>query len=339
MAQQFRAYRVEETDQGKYERHLRTLSVDDLPEGEVLVRVHWSSLNYKDALSATGNKGVSRTFPHTPGIDAAGVVEHSSDSYWQPGDEVIVTSYDLGMNTAGGLAQYIRVPAAWVVRKPALLGLRESMILGTAGFTAALCVQALIDRRVFPEQGDVLVTGSTGGVGCLAIAILARLGYRPIAVTGKAQAESWLRELGAAGVVGRDEVRDDSGRPLLKARWAGAVDTCGGDMLEGVLKTLAPDGAVACCGLVASTELHTSVLPFILRGVSLIGVSSQNTAMERRQAIWDRLAADWQPKDLNAVAHDITLDGVDEMIERLLAGGARGRYVVDLGPTAGGERS
>jgi putative YhdH/YhfP family quinone oxidoreductase len=330
MAKQFRAYRVEESGDGKFERHLRTLSVDDLPAGEVLVRVHWSSLNYKDALSATGNKGVTRNFPHTPGIDAAGVVEQSSDDTWKPGDEVIVTSYDLGMNTPGGLGEYIRVPSAWLVRKPALLGLRDSMILGTAGFTAALCVQALMDRRVFPEQGDVLVTGASGGVGCLAVALLARLGYRAVAVTGKAEAESWLRELGAAEVIGRDEVRDDSGRPLLKTRWAGAVDTCGGDMLEGVLKTLHYGGAVACCGLVASPELHTTVMPFILRGVSLLGVDSQNTPMEQRQGVWDRLADDWRPQRLESVGHEITLEGVDEAIAQLLAGGVRGRYVVNM---------
>ncbi len=330
MAEQFRAYRVDKTDDGQFRRGVRELGMGDLPAGEVLVRVHWSGLNYKDALSATGNKGVTRVFPHTPGIDAAGVVESSSGGYWQPGDEVIVTSYDLGMDTDGGLAEYIRVPSAWVVRRPAALGLRESMILGTAGFTAALCTQVLLDRKVTPDQGDVLVTGATGGVGSIAVAILARLGYRVMAMSGKADAGDWLRALGATSVIGRDDLADDSNRPLLKGRWAGVVDTVGGEPLAAILKAVSQGGTVACCGLVASPQLHTTMMPFILRGVGLIGVSSQNTPMGVRQATWDMLPADWRPPDLDAVAEEVTLGGVDDVIERLLAGGMRGRAVVDL---------
>lgn len=330
VAESFRALRVYETDDGRFERRVEERSVDDLPVGDVLVRLHYSSLNYKDALSATGNKGVTREYPHTPGIDAAGVVEHSDDSAWKPGDEVIVTSHDLGMNTDGGFAGYIRVPAAWVVRRPEGLDLREAMALGTAGFTAALCVRELIDKGVRPDGGEVLVSGATGGVGSLAVAILAHLGYRVAAGTGKAAAADWLRGLGAAAVIDRAELVDTSSRPLLKGRWAGAVDTVGGDTLATTLKSTDYRGAVACCGLVASPTLNTTVLPFILRHVSLLGVDSQNTPLEIRRAIWEKLAGEWKPPALADLAEDVVLDDLDPAIDRILKGGMRGRAVVRL---------
>lgn len=331
MAGDFRAYRVEESADGTYHRSVTRLGMDELPAGEVLVRVHYSSLNYKDALSATGNKGVTRRYPHTPGIDAAGVVESSSSGDWRVGDEVLVTSYDLGMDTDGGLAEYIRVPAAWVVRCPAGLSLREAMIYGTAGFTAGLCLDALLSRGVTPEQGEVLVTGATGGVGSLAVAMLARLGFTVFAGTGKPDAVTWLESLGAAGTIGREDLVDASGRPMLKGRWAGVVDTVGGDILATALASMAYGGTATCCGLVASPKLNTTVLPFILRGVALIGADSGNTPMPRRQAIWSRLAGEWRPADLEAIATEVDLDGVDAVIERLLAGGVRGRTIVRIG--------
>lgn len=332
MPETFRAYRVEETGDGGYRRSVRDISIDDLPANDVLVRVHWSSLNYKDALSATGNKGVTRKFPHTPGIDAAGVVSESDSPDWRPGDRVIVTSYDLGMNTDGGLGQYIRVPGDWIVPCPESLTLRDAMALGTAGLTAALCVDALRARAVKADAGEVLVTGASGGVGSLAVGILARLGYRVVAVSGKPDVVDWLRSLGAADVVGRDVLQDDSGRPLLKAHWAGVVDTVGGDILAAALKSVAPGGTVACCGLVASPVLNTTVLPFILRGVALIGIDSQNAPMTDRRVMWERLASDWRPVALESLTSEITLDGVDEVVEALLAGGARGRTVVAVTP-------
>lgn len=328
-SKRFRAYRVERTDGGQYKRGIQTLTTDDLPGGEVLVRVHYSSLNYKDALSATGAKGVTHSYPHTPGIDCAGTVEESASPHWQGGDEVIVTSYDLGMNTDGGFAGYIRVPAEWVLRRPKGLTLRQAMICGTAGFTAALCIQVLEERGVQPERGEVLVTGATGGVGSIAVGLLGARGYRVVAATGKQDAGDWLRELGAQEVIPRETLIDDGARPLLKARWAAAVDTVGGDILATVLKAIDYRGAVSCCGLVASTELHTTVFPFILRAVSLLGVDSQNTPRELRESIWARLAGDWRADRFDAIASEITLDQVDEHIERLLKGQMRGRILLN----------
>ncbi|HKJ94816.1 MAG TPA: YhdH/YhfP family quinone oxidoreductase [Gammaproteobacteria bacterium] len=330
MGETFRAYRVEDAGDKTFRGSVQERRIDDLPPGEVLVRVHWSGVNYKDALSATGNKAVTKEYPHTPGIDAAGVVEHSDVSEWRPGDEVIVTSYDLGMNTDGGLAEYIRVPAAWVVRRPDGLSLRESMILGTAGFTAALCVQALMDYGVHADHGDVLVSGATGGVGSLAVAILSKCGYRVVAGTGKTDAAQWLKDLGAAEIVTREELTDDSGRPLLKGRWAGSVDTVGGDILATTLKSVAYRGGVACCGLVASPTLNTTVMPFILRNVGLLGVDSQNTPASIRREIWELLGTRWKPGGLEEMASEIGLDGVDGAVASLLEGGVRGRTLVRL---------
>lgn len=327
----FRALRIEPEGE-HYARHVRERRLEDLPAGEVLVRVHWSALNYKDALSATGNKAVTRDYPHTPGIDAAGVVAASDSPDWRPGDAVVVTSYDLGMNTDGGFGEYIRVPADWVVPLPEGMDAREAMIFGTAGFTAALCIRELRLREVLPESGDVLVTGATGGVGSLAVALLSRLGYRVHAATGKADAEGWLRGLGAAAIVDRGELADDSGRPLLKPRWAGVVDTVGGDILATALKCTGYRGAVSCCGLVASPELHTTVFPFILRHVALMGVDSQHTPAQVRHSVWSDLAGGWKPGGLDTLATETDLDGLDGEIDRILAGGVRGRVIVRMAP-------
>ena len=328
-SEQFRAYRIERTDQGRYVSSIRTLSTADLPDGDVLVRVHYSSLNYKDALSATGAKGITESYPHTPGIDCAGTVAQSGSPDWQVGDAVIVTGYDLGMNTDGGFAGYVRVPAAWVIRCPAGLTLRQAMICGTAGFTAALCIHALEAHDVHPENGEVLVTGASGGVGSLAVSMLSAGGYRVVAATGKQDATAWLRGLGAEEVIPREQLLDHSARPLLKSRWAAAVDTVGGDFLAATLKAVRHRGSVACCGMVASTELNTSVLPFILRSVSLLGVSSQNTPRDQRERTWERLARDWRPNRYDAIAREIHLDQIDEYVDKLLKGQVRGRILVN----------
>lgn len=332
-AKMFRCLQVDEVEGQGYRRRLVEKSVDDLPAGDVLIRVAYSSLNYKDALSATGNKGVTRTYPHTPGIDAAGVVEASDSDRVRAGDEVLVTGFDLGMNTAGGFAEYIRVPADWVVPLPQGLTLRESMIYGTAGFTAGLCVLRLEENGVKPGDGEVLVTGATGGVGSLAVALLAKLGHEVAAATGKADAHEFLRELGASRVVDRSdkEVNDESGRPLLKGHWAGAVDTVGGNPLATALKSIRYGGAVAACGLVASPKLETTVMPFILRGVSLLGVDSVQCGMERRGAVWEKLAGAWKPSMLETIAQEHTLEDLDGLIDRILKGGIRGRMVVRIG--------
>jgi acrylyl-CoA reductase (NADPH) len=326
----FRAMVVHEITKGQFVRWIEDRSLADLPQGDVLIRVHYTSLNYKDALSASGHRGVTRTYPHTPGIDAAGVVEESADDRFEPGDRVLVTGYDLGMNTAGGFGQYVRVPAEWVVEVPRELSLRESMIYGTAGVTAGLSVLKLQAHGVTPEQGEILVTGATGGVGSLAVGILASDGYPVVAATGKLEAAQFLLDLGAQEVVHRDEVRDASGRPLLSGRWAGAVDTVGGEYLATALKSTRIDGVVTCCGLVASPELPTTVYPFILRGVSLLGIDSENCPMATRLRLWRKLAGEWKLANLNDLANECSLDGLEVEIERILQGKQRGRVVVDL---------
>jgi acrylyl-CoA reductase (NADPH) len=328
----FQAMVVREGANGEFTRQVEGRTVEDLPAGDVLIRVHYSSLNYKDALSATGHKGVTRRYPHTPGIDAAGVVEESAGEAFRPGDRVLVTGYDLGMNTPGGFGQYIRVPAAWMVLLPEHLTLRESMIYGTAGFTAALSVHRLERQGVSPDQGEVLVTGATGGVGSLAVGILARDSYQVVAATGKPQAESYLLDLGAKRVISRDEARDTAGKALLSGRWAGAIDTVGGEYLATALKSTRYGGAVTCCGNVASAELSTTVYPFILRGVSLLGVDSVNCPTDLRWDLWQKLASDWKLPFLNRLASDHTLKDLDVEIDRILQGKQTGRVVIDLEP-------
>lgn len=327
----FKAILVEETPEGKFTRKITEKSVDDLPEGDVLVKVHFSSLNYKDALSAIGNRGVTRNYPHTPGIDASGVVEESLSDDFRPGDEVIVTSYDLGMNTSGGFGQYIRVPADWVVPLPPNLSLKESMAYGTAGLTASLCIFRLQECGITPDRGEILVTGATGGVGSFAVAILAKAGYQVTAVTGKMDAKQFLLDLGAKGVISRDEATDTSGKPLLKRRWAGVVDTVGGEMLATAIKSTKPYGVVTCCGNVGSPELPINVYPFILRGVSLIGIDSQNCPMSVRRLTWQRIAKEWKLDDLDRQTTVCSLEELDGEIDRILAGKQKGRVIVDLG--------
>jgi putative YhdH/YhfP family quinone oxidoreductase len=328
MATTFLAMVVEEQADGSYSRTIRERTVDDLPPGEVLIRVLWSSLNYKDALSASGNKGVTRKYPHTPGIDAAGLVEESQSGRFRPGDEVLVTSYDLGMNTSGGFGQYVRVPAEWIVPLPAGLDLKESMILGTAGLTAAMSVSAL-SAGISPDQGEILVTGASGGVGSMAVSILARLGYEVCAASGKDTA--YLLDLGAKTVVSRADVNDESGRPLLKTRWAGVIDTVGGNILATAIKSTAHRGIVTCCGNVASPDLQLTVFPFILRGVTLVGIDSQDFPMAERKEIWQNLAHAWKPAKLGGMGRVVSLSDLEVEIGLILQGRQQGRVVVNLG--------
>ncbi|MES2518787.1 MAG: YhdH/YhfP family quinone oxidoreductase [Bacteroidota bacterium] len=328
--QSFKALQISENTEKQYITNIIERQVSDLPAGEVLVKVQYSTLNYKDALSSVGNKGVTRNYPHTPGIDAAGVVAESDSLDFKVGDEVIVTSYDLGMNTSGGFAEYIRIPARWVVSMPTGLSMREAMIYGTAGFTAAMCINALISNGLSPEKGKVLVTGSTGGVGILSVAILKKLGFEVTAVTGKPEAAEFLTKVGASEIVTREALDDQSGRPMLKSVYAGVIDTVGGNILATALKSLNYGGTVAACGLVASPELHTSVFPFILRGNALFGIDSAECPMPLRRYIWQKLASDWKPSDLESLATEISLEEVHEKLNLILKGRALGKSLVKL---------
>lgn len=330
METKFTALVVEKTEDKQFVRQIRERSLADLGEGDLLIRVRYSSLNYKDALSATGHPGVTRQFPHTPGIDAAGEVVSCAGGAFLPGEKVIVTGYDLGMETDGGYGQYIRVPSAWAVRLPAGLTLWESMAIGTAGFTAALCVLKLEQAGVKPADGEVLVTGATGGVGSVAVSILAAAGYRVVAATGKTADDAFLRNLGAEEVIPREQVTAGAERPMLKERWAGVVDVVGGETLAAAVKATRYGGAVTCCGLVGSPDLPLNVYPFILRGASLIGVDSVNCPVAIRHLVWERLAGPWKPQQLSQMTTEVPLAEVEEKIQTILSGGIKGRVVVKL---------
>ena len=325
----FRAYEVAELQDNTFKGGMVEKQLDDLPPADVLIRVSYSSVNYKDALSASGNKGVTRHYPHTPGIDAVGLVEESGVSQFAVGDQVIVTGYDLGMNTPGGFAEFIRVPAAWVVPLPEGLSAVDAMRLGTAGLTAAMCVDKLLTNGLVPAHGPVLVTGATGGVGTIALILLARLGFEVTASTAKHEMHQRLLDHGASNVIDRDELSAVSSRPLLKQRWAAAVDVVGGDTLVNVVKSLHYGASVVACGLVQSPAFHASVLPFILRGVNLLGVDSVELPLQRKAAIWQRLASDWKLADLRSMTSLIAFEELDGALAAVLQGRHIGRFVLD----------
>jgi putative YhdH/YhfP family quinone oxidoreductase len=324
----FQALWIEENPGGGVTRRIVTRRVGDLPPGDVLVRVKYSSLNYKDALSASGNHGVTRRYPHTPGIDAAGLVAASSVPDFSPGDPVVVMGRELGTNLPGGYGQYVRVPAAWVMRLPKDLTLEESMAYGTAGFTAALSVYKLENYGIRPEDGEVLVTGATGGVGIFSVWMLAHDGYRVVAATGKDGEHALLEQMGAAQVIGRGEVVDTSERALLSGRWAAAVDTVGGNILATVLRATRPNGCVTACGNAASAELAMTVYPFILRGVALLGVDMAHVTPALYTELWQRIAGPWKTPLLSAFVQTRPLTELIPEIDRILQGGQVGRIVV-----------
>jgi putative YhdH/YhfP family quinone oxidoreductase len=322
------AYMVRKDAAGNVSARVERIDPEMLPIGDVLIRVAYSSLNYKDALACQGHPGVVRTFPHIPGIDCAGTVIDSDASTYRSGDEVLVTGYELGAGQWGGFAGLVRVPAEWVVPLPSGLTLREAMIYGTAGFTAAQCVTAILERGISPDRGPVVVTGATGGVGSLAIGILAKLGYEVAAVTGKPDRADWLKRLGARQVLDREAVLDDSDRPLLAASWAAAVDTVGGQPLATILRSTMHRAVVAVCGLVAGADLPLSVYPFILRGITLAGIDSAKCPRPERLEIWKKLAGPWRVTNLNELVHEVMLDQLPEYVQRILAGQIAGRTLV-----------
>ncbi len=328
----FPALLVEEYPSGEFTRRVVQRTLADLPPGDLLVRVDYSSLNYKDALSASGHRGVTRFYPHVPGIDAAGEVIESASDRFQPGDLVSIFSKEFGASVPGGYSRYIRAPAAWAVRLPPALTPERAMAYGTGGFTAALCIRKLQAHGIVPASGEVLVTGATGGVGAFAAVLLARLGYTVVAATGKPDRAGYLLERGISRVVPREEVDDHSGKPLLSSHWAGVVDSVGGSYLSTAIRATRPGGAVAACGNAASPELNLTVFPFILRGVSLLGVDSTLLTAGERAEVWQQIAGDWMLPELEKLYRVVGLEDLNAEIERILKGEQVGRVVIRLHP-------
>ncbi|WP_218598576.1 YhdH/YhfP family quinone oxidoreductase [Polaribacter sp. NJDZ03] len=324
----YKAFRVEEKD-GNFISSIKEIAFTPLEQGEVLIKVQYSSLNYKDALSSIGNKGVTRNYPHTPGIDAAGTVVSSESTKFKESDNVIVTSYDLGMNTDGGFAEYVKVPADWVVKLPENLSMKEAMTIGTAGLTAGMSVFRL-SEMVKPTDGAIVVSGATGGVGSTSIAILKKMGYKTVAITGKESEIDFLKNLGADEIIMRKDFEEMAKKPLLKPLFAGGIDTVGGEILENIIKSTNLMGVVTCCGNVASPKLELTVFPFILRGVTLIGIDSQNYPMTYREKIWNKLANEWKNDRLTEASAEISLQELNEKIALMLQGKLKGRTLVNL---------
>jgi acrylyl-CoA reductase (NADPH) len=324
----FSAIVVREGDNNTFTSAVETRNIADLPAGDVLIRVSYSSLNFKDALSFSGVRRVTKTYPHTPGIDAAGNVVESNDARFAPGDAVLVTGFDLGMNTPGGLAQYIRVPADWVTPRPQGLDARTAMIFGTAGLTVALSIRELEAHGVLPGRGPVLVTGATGGVGSLGVAILAHAGYEVVAVTGKQRYEQALIDLGAAAVISRETLLEGAANPLNTETWQGALDSVGGAVLASVAKAMRYGGCITCCGWTGGIDVPLTMHPFMLRAVKLIGIDSVSCPEPQRAAAWHRLAGEWRGDEHGLFVSECGLGGVAADIERMLQRESVGRHIV-----------
>jgi len=324
----FKAFVAYETG-GQFSVEERLMNVADLPEGDLLVKVAYSSVNYKDVLSSKGNKGVTRKYPHVPGIDAAGTVEFSSAPAFPTGSQVIITGYDLGMNTYGGFSEYIRIPSNWAIMLPEGMQLKHSMYYGTAGFTAALSVRKILDAGIKPSHGNIAVSGATGGVGSIAIAILLKLGYKVTAISSKYNSEFLLKTLGVENVLEREHFLSSVlEKSLAPPAFAAAIDTVGGEILSGLLSSVSYGGIVTCCGMVASSELKASVFPFILRGVTLAGIDSVKTGNALRVEIWNLLKDEWMPNNLSTLASEFPRKELIDKLRLLENGQAVGRYVM-----------
>lgn len=326
----FRCCIVRRSDEGRVSAAIEHQPLTKLPDGSVRISVQKSSLNYKDALAVAGHPGIVRSFPHVPGIDAAGLVVASSDPHIAVGSPVITTGHELGVERWGGWSEYVQVPASWVLPLPQGLTIDEAMAIGTAGFTAAQCVEALIRHEVHPASGEVLVTGATGGVASLAIQILGQMGYQVVALTGKADQVDWLRRIGATRVMLRDELLKVPDRPLLRAAFSGAVDTVGGDVLSATLRMIHHRGCVAACGVAGGADLAMTVYPFILRGITLAGIDSAWCPDRERPALWEKLSGIWKPHALMDGVRNVTLDEVIPVAHRMLEGLTTGRTVVSI---------
>lgn len=327
---QFRCLQVQKDSQDFASLLLVERPRDELPAGDVLIRVRYSSLNYKDAMAAVGNPAIAKSLPHVPGIDAVGTVLESTDPRYKPGDEVIATGHEFGVERWGGWSELMSTRAEWLVPLPEGLSALDAMTIGTAGFTAAQCVQALIHNRITPERGEVVVSGATGGVGILSVMLLARLGYRVVAVTGKQDRAEWLKSLGASEIAGRNLLAEDRSRPMLASRFAGGIDTVGGKILSAMCKVIIHRGCVACCGIAGGAELDLTVYPFILRGLTLAGIDSAWCPDDERAIIWQKLATDWKLDNLPECREVVPLDQIPSFVPKILQGNNVGRVVVDL---------
>lgn len=325
-----KAFVVNKIADKKFISDTQEIEMPKCGEDEVLIKVTYSSLNYKDALSSVGNPGVTRKFPHVTGIDVAGIISQSNSPIFNIGEKVLVTGYDMGMNTHGGHAEFVKVPASWVARIPDSITDKEIMTFGTAGLTAALSINELIQNGVTPENGEVLVTGATGGVGSIAVSILSKIGFDVVAISGKEEKIDYLKKIGAKEVILRDTFNEESKKPMLGEKYAGVVDTVGGEILANALKYIKYDGVATCCGLTSSHELNTNVFPFILRGVRLIGIDSVECKLEKKQAAWEKIASKWKVDTLDSITNEISIDEIKDAYELLLAGKAVGRYVVKI---------
>lgn len=325
-----KAFVVEKSEDKKFSSSIQEVPAPECGENEVVIKATYSSLNYKDALSSIGNPGVTRKFPHITGIDVAGVVHETTSDAFAVGEKVLVTGYDLGMNTDGGHAQFVKVPASWVARLPMGITDKDIMTFGTAGLTAALSINELINNGVKPEDGEVLVTGATGGVGSIAVSILSKIGFKVVAVSGKETQIEYLKQIGATEVILRQDFNENAKKPMMAERYAGVVDTVGGDILANALKYIKYDGVATCCGLTASHELNTNVFPFILRGVRLIGIDSVECELEKKQAAWNKLANEWKVETLASITNEIALEDIKATYQLMLEGQSVGRYVVKI---------
>ncbi len=327
----FLAFVAEEIG-GKIETRIVEKNADFLPKGDLLISVKYSSLNYKDALSATGHKGVTKRYPHIPGIDAGGIVVKSNSKLFSEGDEVIVTGFELGADVFGGFSEYVSVPSEWVLKLPNGLSLKEAMVYGTAGFTAALSLFRIEKNSLSKKEDEFLVTGATGGVGSMSIAILRQAGYKNItAATGKIDKENFLKQIGANNVINREALISDSVKPLMHEKWGSVIDVVGGNILEQAIKATKTGGAIAICGLISNNSLNLSVYPLILRGVSLLGIDSAHCNMEIRKEVWNRLANDWKVKNLDVMYNEISLNELNDKIKDILNGKVVGRILINIG--------
>ncbi|CAM4039696.1 NADPH:quinone oxidoreductase family protein [Mesobacillus thioparans] len=326
----FKAFMVNKMEED-FSAEVKTISLEDLPEGEVLIKVAYSSVNYKDGLASIPNGKIVRSYPFIPGIDLAGTVVSSDDSHFKAGDEVIATSYEIGVSHYGGYSEYARIPADWIVSLPEGLSLKEAMVYGTAGFTAALSVHRLEENGLTPEKGKVLVTGATGGVGSVAVAMLAKRGYHVVASTGKESEHDYLRKIGASEIISREELAGEKVKPLDKQLWAAAVDPVGGKTLSAILSKLEYNGSVAVSGLTGGTDVPTTVFPFILRGINLLGIDSVYCPMETRKLLWQRMATDLKPEELlEAIKSEVSLEELPGVLTSILKGENRGRTIVKI---------